>query len=108
MLTWKHGYSAVSSSSCAGGGESIGTAGIKRLIPVHWDINRTFAIIAVGTSFAVIVSSVAVVLHVTVAVTIIRAARSVSAIIVAITAIIFARRIVTAAWGRGSCTSSGR
>ena len=105
-LRWPVGlvYSAVSSSSWAGGGDSTGTVRHEQLLPETGSRKRTFAIIAVCTILTLIVSSV--VLHLTI--TVLGAARSVSTILVAVTAIVFARRVVAAARRWGACTSSWR
>ena len=52
----------------------MGTAGHEQLIPDHRGVNRTFPLIAIGTIFAITISPVTIVLHILVAITVIRGA----------------------------------
>lgn len=92
-------YSAVSSSSWAGVGESKGTIPTYLVNGLTPNIYRlTFPVIAIGTIFSVIVAPVAVI-TVTFAVTVVGASRAVTvtSIIVAVASFVLSRRIVPSA-----------
>lgn len=84
----------------------MATTGDQQLFPNHQGIIPTFSIIAVCSVFAVIFASIAVVLHFPI--TVFRATRTVSALVVTVATIILAGREITAAARRGRSPTSTR